>query len=97
VKARQDGLQTVLYKPFRADRLMEAVEQALRSAPAGRPAATSQAAGAATVPSNAAPVADAARGLGAGSNSHPREARRSDDGIENEPAARKPNEAAAHE
>ena len=34
VKARQEGLQTVLYKPFRADRLMEAVEQALRrSAP----------------------------------------------------------------
>jgi CheY-like chemotaxis protein/GAF domain-containing protein/PAS domain-containing protein len=32
VKARQDGLQTVLYKPFRADRLMEAVEQALRVA-----------------------------------------------------------------
>jgi DNA-binding NtrC family response regulator len=30
VKARQDGLQTVLYKPFRVDRLMEAVEQALR-------------------------------------------------------------------
>lgn len=35
VKARQEGLQTVLYKPFRADRLMEAVEQALR--PAGAP------------------------------------------------------------
>jgi CheY-like chemotaxis protein len=34
VKARQEGLQTVLYKPFRADRLMDAVEQALRSAPA---------------------------------------------------------------
>jgi CheY-like chemotaxis protein len=34
VKARQEGLQTVLYKPFRADRLMEAVEQALRTAPA---------------------------------------------------------------
>ena len=34
VKARQEGLQTVLYKPFRADRLMEAVEQALRIAPA---------------------------------------------------------------
>ena len=33
VKARQEGLQTVLYKPFRADRLMEAVEQALRTAP----------------------------------------------------------------
>lgn len=30
VKARQEGLQTVLYKPFRADRLQEAVEQALR-------------------------------------------------------------------
>jgi DNA-binding response OmpR family regulator/GAF domain-containing protein len=30
VKARQEGLQTVLYKPFRADRLLEAVEQALR-------------------------------------------------------------------
>src|SRR5512135_3509388 len=37
VKARQEGLQTVLYKPFRADRLMEAVEQALRSAPAKPP------------------------------------------------------------
>ena len=34
VKARQEGLQTVLYKPFRADRLMEAVEQALRHPPA---------------------------------------------------------------
>lgn len=33
VKARQDGLQTVLYKPFRTDRLMEAVEQALRLPP----------------------------------------------------------------
>jgi two-component system, sensor histidine kinase SagS len=30
VKARQEGLQTVLYKPFRADRLLAAVEQALR-------------------------------------------------------------------
>ena len=35
VKARQEGLQTVLYKPFRSDRLMEAVEQALRVASAG--------------------------------------------------------------
>jgi len=32
VKARQEGLQTVLYKPFRADRLLEAVELALRPA-----------------------------------------------------------------
>jgi two-component system, sensor histidine kinase SagS len=37
VKARQEGLQTVLYKPFRSDRLMEAVEQALRAAPAHAP------------------------------------------------------------
>ncbi len=29
VKARQEGLQSVLYKPFRADRLMDAVEHAL--------------------------------------------------------------------
>jgi CheY-like chemotaxis protein len=35
VKARQEGLQTVLYKPFRSDRLTEAVEQALRSTEAG--------------------------------------------------------------
>ena len=51
VKARQEGLQTVLYKPFRADRLMEAVEQALRPAaipqkppapPAGGTATTAQ-------------------------------------------------------
>lgn len=43
VKARQEGLQTVLYKPFRADRLMEAVEQALRpAAAASAPAPSSQ-------------------------------------------------------
>jgi CheY-like chemotaxis protein/PAS domain-containing protein len=41
VKARQEGLQTVLYKPFRADRLMEAVEQAIRpAAPAEKPLTT---------------------------------------------------------
>jgi CheY-like chemotaxis protein/GAF domain-containing protein len=40
VKARQEGLQTVLYKPFRADRLMEAVEQAMRMAPAAAPPPT---------------------------------------------------------
>ena len=40
VKARQDGLQTILYKPFRADRLMEAVEQALRPLATAPPAAT---------------------------------------------------------
>src|SRR5262249_44051974 len=44
VKARQEGLQAVLYKPFRTDRLMDAVEQALRGHPAvpkaGAPAPT---------------------------------------------------------
>jgi CheY-like chemotaxis protein/PAS domain-containing protein len=39
VKARQEGLQTVLYKPFRADRLLEAVEQALRPPPSDEKAA----------------------------------------------------------
>ena len=29
VKARQEGLRTVLYKPFRADRLQEAIEGAV--------------------------------------------------------------------
>ncbi|WP_165251083.1 response regulator [Paludisphaera soli] len=37
VKARQEGLQTVLYKPFRSDRLMEAVEQALHTQRGDRP------------------------------------------------------------
>ena len=30
VKARQEGLQSILYKPFRPDRLLEAVQQAFR-------------------------------------------------------------------
>ena len=33
VKARQEGLKAVLYKPFRADRLEEAIEDALRPPP----------------------------------------------------------------
>ena len=33
VKARQEGLRTVLYKPFRADRLQEAIEGALAPPP----------------------------------------------------------------
>src|SRR5262249_57187970 len=36
VKARQEGLQTVLYKPFRADRLMDAVVPAMRRHTAAR-------------------------------------------------------------
>jgi CheY-like chemotaxis protein len=62
VKARQEGLQTVLYKPFRADRLMEAVEQALRSAGTGLGpgigAATAAGAGSAPVPSTGATPLD---------------------------------------
>ena len=38
VKARKEGLRTVLYKPFHVDRLIEAVEQAIR-APAPLPSA----------------------------------------------------------
>jgi DNA-binding NtrC family response regulator len=33
VKARQEGLRTVLYKPFRADRLQEAIEAAFSPPP----------------------------------------------------------------
>ncbi len=57
VKARQEGLQTVLYKPFRADRLMDAVEQALRLVPAARPPAAHPRDGAAASAS-AAPTAE---------------------------------------
>lgn len=38
VKARQDGLRTVLYKPFRADRLEEAIDGALNPTPPAPPA-----------------------------------------------------------
>jgi CheY-like chemotaxis protein len=56
VKARQEGLQTVLYKPFRADRLMEAVEQALRSVPPVRSAADASMDGIAGAPPAAKPA-----------------------------------------
>jgi hypothetical protein len=35
VKARQAGLQAVLYKPFRLDQLLEVVELLVTGAPAG--------------------------------------------------------------
>jgi two-component system, sensor histidine kinase SagS len=58
VKARQEGLQTVLYKPFRAERLMEAVEQALRIAPSSAaPAAQSPSTDNAVARSLSAPTA----------------------------------------
>jgi CheY-like chemotaxis protein len=55
VKARQEGLQTVLYKPFRADRLMEAVEQALRTAPTSTAQSPPSAQGTSTPPPAALP------------------------------------------
>ena len=73
VKARQEGLQTVLYKPFRADRLMEAVEQALRSAPA-KPATGS------APPSTVSPTHLRRRSAAAGELRHP-EARIHESGL----------------
>src|SRR5262249_32659177 len=69
VKARQEGLQTVLYKPFRADRLMEAVEQALRTGPAGPPGLSLQP-GATPAGSQGAAGAPASSNSVAASNSH---------------------------
>jgi DNA-binding NtrC family response regulator len=34
VKARSEGMTTVLYKPFRADRILEAVQKGLGKIPA---------------------------------------------------------------
>ncbi len=83
VKARQEGLQTVLYKPFRADRLMEAVEQALRTSPAVRP---SEAETNAPTP-HAAPTPAPPASSSPGSNSHPAASRPSDCQSEQEPTS----------
>ncbi len=66
VKARQEGLQTVLYKPFRSDRLMEAVEQALRVTSAGSAArgpGPEEAARKSTSSTSAAPAAPTTDGV----------------------------------
>ncbi len=57
VKARQVGIQNVLYKPFRADRLLEAIDAALRPpAPTPPPAPAASADGASSPgPATAAP------------------------------------------
>jgi DNA-binding response OmpR family regulator len=60
VKARQEGLQTVLYKPFRSDRLMEAVEMALRSASSGQGSRGATAEGEATRSGSPPPASSAA-------------------------------------
>jgi DNA-binding NtrC family response regulator len=95
VKARQEGLQTVLYKPFRADRLMEAVEQALRTAPAARPAQAGQAGGA-QQPA-AAPCVDAKVSASPGSNSHAQEDGSTHSSEARETVASPPGEATRHE
>ena len=99
VKARQEGLQTVLYKPFRADRLMEAVEQALRSAhrpPA--PAPPPQAGGSAPAAIGRDTSAAAVAGFSApGANSHPPEAATPGSVAENETSGRSPDKATLHE
>ena len=70
VKARQEGLQTVLYKPFRSDRLMEAVEQALRVMSSGSASDGSASEGAAhksaPQPPPAAPTPSATSATGGG-------------------------------
>jgi CheY-like chemotaxis protein len=96
VKARQEGLQTVLYKPFRADRLMEAVEQALRSTPAGRtPAAPPTAA---TAPASIGSPPSGTHGSPRpGSNSHPPEGTPSSSAAAKETGCSPPAEATPHE
>jgi CheY-like chemotaxis protein len=66
VKARQEGLQTVLYKPFRADRLMEAVEQALRAAPAPAPGTPDGSSAQGSAPAGSGALAPPLRGRVAG-------------------------------
>src|SRR4051794_40775008 len=58
VKARQHGLQTVLYKPFRADRLLEAVEQALRPPASGTAPANTAVPQSTPAPDPGAPATD---------------------------------------
>ncbi len=60
VKARQEGLRSVLYKPFRADRLQEAIEDALKPPPPPTPPPTPPA------PSTPAPAGSEAATLAAG-------------------------------
>lgn len=55
VKARREGLQSVLYKPFRADQLLEVVRQALHSSPANAPARDGPQDGRGPEPGGAAP------------------------------------------
>jgi len=96
VKARQEGLQTVLYKPFRADRLMDAVEQALRTVPAVRPSSTVQHDGTPQSGSSSplsAPVAQSPAPV----DHAPPTAAQPDSVINRKPADSQPIEASNHE
>jgi two-component system, sensor histidine kinase SagS len=96
VKARQEGLQTVLYKPFRADRLMEAVEQALRSTPASR-APSAPTAGSTAPASTAIPPSGTHASPPPSSNSHPPPGTSASCEAEKETAGSPPGEATPHE
>jgi DNA-binding NtrC family response regulator len=96
VKARQDGLQTVLYKPFRADRLMEAVEQALRSTAAGRLSSVPHADGPAPAGSVPAPAV-APTSPTASAVLPPARPAVPDSETDHEPAETQQNEASHHE
>jgi two-component system, sensor histidine kinase SagS len=95
VKARQEGLQTVLYKPFRADRLMDAVEQALRTTPATRQTAAPHHDGA-HAPGPALPLSPSSPpNSSAGDLPHPGAA--SQTPIDQKPSDSQPIEASNHE
>ena len=95
VKARQEGLQTVLYKPFRADRLMDAVEQALRTTPATRQTAAPHQDGAHS-PGPALPLSPSSPpNSPTGDPPHPSAA--SQTPIEQKPSDSQPIEASNHE
>ena len=96
VKARQEGLQTVLYKPFRVDRLMDAVEQALRTVPAVRPSSTAQHDGTPQSGSSSPPSTPVAQSPAAVAQSPPAAAQ-PDNVIDRKPADSQPIEASNHE
>jgi DNA-binding NtrC family response regulator len=96
VKARQEGLQTVLYKPFRADRLMEAVEQALRIAPAARTSPSGSPHTPTPAASQPAPNAAVQSSPAPGANSHPSTDGSVDGAAEAEERKSSPSAEAAH-
>jgi CheY-like chemotaxis protein len=97
VKARQAGLQTVLYKPFRADRLMEAVEQALRTAPAVVSSAATQQPDGAVADGRAAAGAPSTTAPASPPDPAPPAVDLADSATRLDPAGSQPIEASPHE